>query len=76
MKKPADLDLHCLQRQGISRFSRTRVKVLQQKVDRDSDGKAGMVVGILIGSPNIKYKRVLYLFIKFNSKIDTRLVPL
>ena len=23
--KPTDLDLHCLQRQGISRFSRTRV---------------------------------------------------
>ena len=25
-KKPTDLDLHCLQRQGISGFSRTRVK--------------------------------------------------
>ena len=25
--KPTDLDLHCLQRQGISRFSRTRVKI-------------------------------------------------
>ena len=24
--KPTDLDLHCLQRQGISGFSRTRVK--------------------------------------------------
>ena len=24
--EPTDLDLHCLQRQGISRFSRTRVK--------------------------------------------------
>ena len=24
-QKPTDLDLHCLQRQGISRFSRTRV---------------------------------------------------
>ena len=24
--KPSDLDLHCLQRQGISGFSRTRVK--------------------------------------------------
>ena len=24
-KKPTDLDLHCLQRQDISRFSRTRV---------------------------------------------------
>ena len=27
LQKPADLDLHCLQRQGISGFSRTRVKV-------------------------------------------------
>ena len=26
LQKPADLDLHCLQKQGISRFSRTRVK--------------------------------------------------
>ena len=25
LKKPTDLDLHCLQRQGIDRFSRTRV---------------------------------------------------
>ena len=28
LKKPTDLDLHCLQRQGISRFSRTRVKII------------------------------------------------
>ena len=26
LQKPTDLDLHCLQRQAISRFSRTRVK--------------------------------------------------
>ena len=26
LAKPTDLDLHCLQRQGISGFSRTRVK--------------------------------------------------
>ena len=26
-KKPTDLDLHCLQRQGIYGFSRTRVKI-------------------------------------------------
>ena len=31
LQKPTDLDLHCLQRQGISRFSRTRVKQQQQK---------------------------------------------
>ena len=28
LKKPTDLDLHCLQKQGISGFSRTRVNVL------------------------------------------------
>ena len=28
LQKPTDLDLHCLQRQGISGFSRTRVKLL------------------------------------------------
>ena len=27
LKKPTDLDLHCLQRQGISGFSRTRVNI-------------------------------------------------
>ena len=27
LQKPTDLDLHCLQRQGISGFSRTRVKM-------------------------------------------------
>ena len=27
LQKPADLDLHCLQRQGISGFSRTRVNI-------------------------------------------------
>ena len=27
---PTDLDLHCLQRQGISRFSRTRVNGLRE----------------------------------------------
>ena len=26
-QKPTDLDLHCLQRQGISGFSRTRVNI-------------------------------------------------
>ena len=27
LQKPTDLDLHCLQRKGISGFSRTRVKL-------------------------------------------------
>ena len=43
-QKPTDLDLHCLQRQGISRFSRTRVNdilmghfvsSLRERVKRD-----------------------------------------
>ena len=29
----SDLDLHCLQRQGISEFSRTRVKNTQKKLN-------------------------------------------
>ena len=28
LQKPTDLDLHCLQRQGISRFSMTRFKII------------------------------------------------
>ena len=32
--KPTDLDLHCLQRQGISGFSRTRVK---DEIDKVSE---------------------------------------
>ena len=31
LKKPTDLDLHCLQRQGISGFSRTRVNIALDK---------------------------------------------
>ena len=27
LKKPTDLDLHCLQRQGLYGFSRTKVKI-------------------------------------------------
>ena len=32
-QKPTDLDLHCLQRQGLSGFSRTRVKVNGSNLD-------------------------------------------
>ena len=35
LQKPSDLDLHCLQRQGISGFSRTRVNRLANSVDPD-----------------------------------------
>ena len=31
LQKPTDLDQHCLQRQGISGFSRTRVNLLKTK---------------------------------------------
>ena len=33
LQKPTDLDLHCLQRQGTSKFSRTRVKCLRKYVN-------------------------------------------
>ena len=33
LKKATDLDLHCLQRQGIYGFSKTRVKVISQFAD-------------------------------------------
>ena len=35
LQKSTDLDLHCLQRQGISGFSRTRVKSFLQKKGQD-----------------------------------------
>ena len=34
LQKPTDLDLHCLQRQGISGFSRTRVRISTQDKGR------------------------------------------
>ena len=36
LQKPTDLDLHCLQMQGISGFSRTRVKVNGYKFKGDN----------------------------------------
>ena len=32
LQKPTDLDLHCLQRQGISGFSRTRVNIVSNLI--------------------------------------------
>ena len=32
LQKPTDLDLHCLQRRGISRFSMTRVNTIETDV--------------------------------------------
>ena len=37
LQKPTNLDLHCLQRQGISRFSRTRVSHQVTKGNRQWD---------------------------------------
>ena len=38
LQKPTDLDLHCLQKQGISVFSRTRVKMSRPfLIDSKSD---------------------------------------
>ena len=40
--KPSDLDLHCLQSQGISRFSRTRVNSRPRwQLDAPSDWRPG-----------------------------------
>ena len=35
LQKPTDLDLHCLQRQGTSEFSRRRVKIRLQQETRN-----------------------------------------
>ena len=43
LEKLTDLDLHCLQRQGISGFSRTRVNQLSglaKSVDPDQTGES------------------------------------
>ena len=45
LQKPTDLDLHCLQKQGISRFSRTRVNINNNNIikikmkEREKKGK-------------------------------------
>ena len=39
LQKPTDLDLHCLQRQGISGFSRTRVNTIYQFIKHVLDKK-------------------------------------
>ena len=50
VKKPTDLDLHCLQRQGISRFSRTRVKPQHKEVpcvpNQKSDQPAYLCISV------------------------------
>ena len=38
LQKPTDLDLHCLQRQGISGFSRTRDNEIYASLVQHSDG--------------------------------------
>ena len=58
LQKPTDLDLHCLQRQSISGFSRTRVKLSRTFVCQsvqsavfsfldDSSGKLHWIVSTL-----------------------------
>ena len=42
LKKPTDLDLHCLQRQGISGLSRTRVKIGAYKIGSTLQWVSGM----------------------------------
>ena len=47
LKKPTDLDLHCLQRHGISGFSRTRVKFKWTKTEIISHTKIGSMALLL-----------------------------
>ena len=44
LQKPTDLDLHCLQRQGISGFSRTRVNRLYIVVK--NPGQLGLMYSV------------------------------
>ena len=60
--QPTDLDLHCLQRQDISRLSRTRVKV---NIGLD---KSGFQINILLISPQ---KHMLWVLIR-SATPDTR----
>ena len=46
LQKPTDLDLHCLQRQGISGFSRTRVKILKCSVGQDQPVRSSVQVAL------------------------------
>ena len=51
LQKSTDLDLHCLKRQGISGFSRTRVKLgissyFKVTVVERIDLRGGFIVGI------------------------------
>ena len=50
-KKPTDLDLHCLQRQGISGFSRTRLNL------KSKNGKATNSIFPNKGNPILKCLR-------------------
>ena len=44
LQKPTDLDLHCLQRQGISGFSRTRVNKYMYVFLQDFDSEKRKVI--------------------------------
>ena len=47
LQKPTDLDLHCLQRQGISRLSRTRVNMKKQDMEAWKGQQALFKLGML-----------------------------
>ena len=54
LQKPTDLDLHCLQRQDISRFSRTRVNnlaKLKKWTEYIATDKRGYPYNIFLTSP-------------------------
>ena len=50
--EPTDLDLHCLQRQGISGFSRTRVNKTSGKIKWSPYSECVYCHQVIIGDSN------------------------
>ena len=56
LKKPTDLDLHCLQRQGLSGFCRTRVRVGVKKINIVNENRVKIIISISTISLNMNIK--------------------
>ena len=65
LQKPTDLDLHCLQRQGLSGFSRTRVNTLIKPKPTFNKNIINIVFTLIIHTPYSS----LYLSISMNNEI-------
>ena len=55
LQKPTDLDLHCLQRQGISGFSRTRVNTLTHIYICQNSTFINLVIREMTWQPNTRH---------------------